>query len=109
MLPNLLATGAACIELDPGTDPASCKRATRGRTSVLGMLHPVHVLRDKSVDDVRCHAVEMMRQLAADGGFIMGPGCALPPDTPRANIHAVIECARSVGRYAADGSLPNLR
>ena len=109
MLPNLVATGAACLELDPGTDPMSCKRATRGRTCVLGMLHPVHVLRDKSVDDVRGHAVEMMRQLAPNGGFIMGPGCALPPDTPPANIHAVIECARSAGQYAIDGSLPNLR
>ena len=109
MLSHLVATGAACIELDPGTDPAACKRATRGRTSVLGMLHPVHVLRDKSVDDVRCHTLEMMRQLAPGGGFIVGPGCALPPDTPPANIHAVIECARSAGCYAADGSLPNVR
>jgi uroporphyrinogen decarboxylase len=109
MLPNLIGTRAACIELDPGTDPAIGKRATRGRTSVLGMLHPVRVLRDKSVDDVRCHTLEILRQLAPGGGFIVGPGCALPPDTPEANIHAVVECARMAGRYAADGSLPNLR
>ena len=60
----------------------SCKRATQGRTSVLGMLHPVHVLRDKSVDDVRRHTGRCCGQLAPHGGFIVGPGCALPPDTP---------------------------
>ena len=109
MLPNLMGTKAACIELDPLTDPASCKRATQGCTSVLGMLHPVHVLRDKSVDDVRGHTREILRQLAPGGGFLVGPGCALPPDTPEANIHAVIECARTAGRYAADGSLPDVQ
>jgi len=109
MLSHLTSTGAACIELDPLTDPASCKRATLGRTSVLGMLHPVHVLRDKTADDARSHTQEIMRYLAPYGGFIVGPGCALPPDTPTANIHAVIECAQSAGRYAADGSLPDLQ
>jgi uroporphyrinogen-III decarboxylase len=73
------------------------------------MLHPVHVLRDKSVDEVRRHTREMLLHLAPHGGFIVGPGCALPPDTPEANIHAVIECARTAGRYAADGSLQDLR
>ncbi len=107
MLPHLIATDASCIELDPGTDPTVCKRTTRGRTSVLGMLDPVHVLRDKSTDDVRHHTREMLAQLAPGGGFLVGPGCALPPDTPPANIHAVIACAKSNGRYAADGSLPD--
>ena len=108
MLAQLVATEAACIELDPGTDPVSCKRATQGSTSVLGMLHPVHVLRDQDERRVRDHVCEMMRHLAPGGGFIVGPGCALPPDTPPANIHTVIECARTAGRYAADGSLPDL-
>ncbi len=91
MLTHLIGTGAACIELDPLTDPAACKRATQGRTSVLGMLHPVHVLRETGAcDDVlRSHSRKCWRHLAPGGGFIVGPGCALPPDTPAANIHAV--------------------
>ena len=108
MLPHLVATQAACLELDPATDPVSCKRGTRGRTSVLGMLHPVHVLRNKIAHDVRCHTLEILQQMAPGGGFIVGPGFALPPDTPPANIHAVVECAKAAGRYAADGSLPDV-
>jgi len=109
MLPHLMDTGADCIELDPLTDPAACNAATQGRTSVLGMLHPVHVLRNRSADEVRQHVREIMSHLAPRGGFLMGPGCALPPDTPPANIHAVIDMARTAGQYAADGSLSNLR
>ena len=108
MLPSLVATRADCIELDSATDPPTCKRATHGHTSVMGMLDPVHVLRDQGADDVQRHTLEIMRQMAPGGGFIVGPGCALPPDTPIANVHAVLNCAHSAGRYSADGSLPAL-
>ncbi|MCX6621031.1 MAG: hypothetical protein NTY38_08100 [Acidobacteria bacterium] len=109
LLESLIATGASCLELDPRTDPDACKRAIRGRVSVLGMLEPAHVLCQGTVGQVRAHTLEMLRILAPGGDFIMGPGCALPGDTPRENIHAVMECSRAEGVYAPDGSLPNLR
>jgi uroporphyrinogen decarboxylase len=109
MLSNLIATTAGCVELDPLTDAAACKQATRGATCVLGMLHPVTVLLQGDADGVRGHCTDIMRHMAPCGGFIVGPGCALPPETPVANIHAVMEYARTKGQYAADGSLPNLQ
>ena len=100
-----MKSGADCLELDPHTDPAVCKRKVRGKIAVLGMLDPVQVLAKGSVEDVRRHATEILRVMAPGGGFLMGPGCALPEDTPPANIHMVMECARSAGRYAPDGLL----
>jgi uroporphyrinogen decarboxylase len=108
LLPNLVATGADCLELDPKTDPAECKRATRGRTSVLGMLDPHGVLLRGNADEVRQHTLAIMRIMAPGGGFLMGPGCALPMDTPPASVHTVMECARTAGVYRPDGSLPDL-
>lgn len=108
LLDSLVQTGASCLELDPRTDPSACKRAIRGRMSVLGMLEPAHVLAEGTVEDVRTHALEIMRTMAPGGDFIMGPGCALPGNTPRENIHTVMECARTAGVYSPDGSLPNL-
>jgi MtaA/CmuA family methyltransferase len=105
LLEHLVQTGADCLELDPGTNAGVCKAATRGRTAVLGMLEPVHVLRNGTVDEVRRRATEILQIMAPQGGFIMGPGCALPPDTPAENIHEVMACARTAGRYANDGSL----
>ena len=31
-------------------------------------------------------------------GFILGPGCALPPETPADNIHALVAAAIRYGR-----------
>ena len=109
LVPNLVATGADCLELDPKTDPAACKKAVHGKTSVLGMLDPHGVLLRGNVNEVREHTLEIMRVMAPGGGFLMGPGCALPPDTPPVSIHTVMECARKEGTYSADGSLPSLR
>jgi MtaA/CmuA family methyltransferase len=108
LLPHLVRTGADCLELDPLTDPQVCKNATKGRTSVLGMLDPHDVLRRGVVEEIRQHVLGIMRIMAPGGGFLMGPGCALPADTPPASIHTVMECARTAGCYEADGSLPRL-
>ena len=36
-----------------------------------------------------------LENLAPGGGFILGPGCALPPTTPDENIDAMIETAKA--------------
>ena len=106
LLENLVRTGADCLELDPRTDPILCKKATHRRTSVLGMLDPAGILWRGASKEVRGHTLEIMRAMAPGGGFIMGPGCLLPADTPETSIHIVMECARTAGVYKSDGSLP---
>jgi uroporphyrinogen decarboxylase len=105
LLKNLVATGADCLELDPGTDAAACKRAVQGRTSVLGMIDPTRVIRFGTPDDVRRQARQNLRIIGPGGGFIMGPGCALPADTPLENVQVLMECARRDGVYDAEGRL----
>ena len=102
LLKNLVATGADCLELDPGTDAESCKRAVQGRTSVLGMIDPAQVMRFGTPADVRRQANQMLSTMGPGGGFIMGPGCALPADTPFENVQTLMECARREGVYGAD-------
>jgi uroporphyrinogen decarboxylase len=94
LLKNLIATGAAALELAPPTDPHVCKQATYGKTAVLGMLDPVHILKNGLRHEVRAHAREMLRIMSPGGGFLIGPGCALPPDTKEENIHELMECVR---------------
>ena len=103
LLKNLIATGADCLELDPGTDAEACKRAVQGRTSVLGMIDPAQVMRFGTPADVRRQARQMMSTMGPGGGFIMGPGCALPADTPLENVQTLMEFARREGVYGADG------
>ena len=97
LLTHLMASGADCLELDPLTDPEVCKRSTQGKISVLGMLDPHGVLRRGDGAEVRRHTLDIMWVMAPQGGFLMGPGCCLPPDTPPASIHVVMECAKREG------------
>ena len=108
MLPHLISSGADCLELDPLTNPEVCKKSTQGKISVLGMLDPHGVLRRGDREEVRRHVLNIMRVMAPQGGFLMGPGCSLPPETPELSIHTVMECAKTAGVYRPDGSLPRI-
>lgn len=108
LIENMVRTGADCLELDPATDPTICKALTRGRIGVLGMLDPGHILWRGTPDQVRAHTLEILRIMGPGGDFIVGPGCALPPDVKPETIHTIMDCARREGVYASDGSLPEL-
>jgi uroporphyrinogen-III decarboxylase len=41
-------------------------------------------------------AIEIM---APGSGFILGPGCALSPETPDDKFHALVEAGKKCGRY----------
>ncbi len=105
VLPDMVASGAEILELDPHTDLQAAKDATRGKTSVLGMVDPANVIHRGTPELVRQKSVEALRTLAPGGGFILGPGCALVPETPEDNVAALIECAAKYGNYNPDGSL----
>jgi uroporphyrinogen decarboxylase len=105
MLENLMATGADCLELDPETDPATCKRVVQGRASVLGMIDPTQIMRFGTPAIVAEHTAHILKTMAPHGGFLVGPGCALPADTPSENVAALMECVRRDGVYRADGEL----
>lgn len=96
---DMVATGAAVLELDYKVDMPAVKAATRGRATVLGPIDPSAVMALGTPDDVRQAARQAIDLLGEGGGLILGPGCALPPATPADNIHALIEAARTYGTY----------
>jgi uroporphyrinogen decarboxylase len=105
VLDDMTATGAAILELDPATSLRQAKERTRGRAAVLGMVDPANVLERGTPELVSARSREAIEVLAPGGGFILGPGCALTPETPEANVMALLEAAEKFGRYNPDGSL----
>ena len=89
ILEDLVSTGADWVELDPLTTPSQVAKTTKDRCAVLGMIDPAGVLLTGTPDDVRAECAERLAQLDSTR-FILGPGCALPPDTPTANVAALI-------------------
>lgn len=99
IVPDMVETGAAVLELDYKVDLHKVKAATQGRATVLGPVDPSGVLALGTRADVEEKAREAIAILGPGGGLILGPGCALPPATPPDNVHALVEAARKYGVY----------
>lgn len=99
ILPDMVATGAAIIEIDQKADMAQAKAAAQGKTTLLGPIDPSAVMAQGTPEQVAEKCREAIDMLGSEGGFILGPGCALPGTTPDDNIHAMIEVAHTYGQY----------
>jgi MtaA/CmuA family methyltransferase len=95
---EFIATGAQVLEIDHKTDKQKAKDAGRGKTCFLGPIN-TSVMATGTPQEVEGACREAIAILAPDSGFILGPGCALPPETPAENIHALVEAAKKYGRY----------
>jgi len=98
IIDDFIATGAQILEIDHKTDMQKAKDAARHKTTLLGPINTSLLLEGtpQEVEDACRTAIEIM---APDSGFILGPGCALDPNVPADNIHALVESARKYGVY----------
>jgi uroporphyrinogen decarboxylase len=96
---DYLSTGAQILEIDHVTDRRRAKDLARHNACLLGSLD-TNVITLGTPADVENAVREAIDILAPDSGFILGPGCALGPETPPDNIHALIEAAHKFGVYA---------
>jgi uroporphyrinogen-III decarboxylase len=89
------------LEIPPMGDCALAELKERfGSKLVLkGNLHTTDVMLRGSVDDVVAASKKAIDDAAAGGGFVLSTGDQCGRDTPDANIRAMLETARTYGRY----------
>ncbi|MEJ2697777.1 MAG: uroporphyrinogen decarboxylase family protein [Candidatus Sulfobium sp.] len=87
-------TGAHCVSLDHKTDMARAKEILHGTMCFAGNVDPVKVLLQGTVQDVENACRKVIGNVGTDGGFILMPGCDIPPGVPHENIRAFIRVAR---------------
>jgi MtaA/CmuA family methyltransferase len=100
IIDEFVATGAPITEIDHKTDLTKARAVAWGRTVLLGPIdtHLMAFGSPEEVDGACREAIETMRGDAPyHTGFILGPGCALPPETPDDNILALVEAASKYG------------
>ncbi len=88
------ATGADCISLDHKTDIAKAKAILHGKMCFAGNVDPVGVLLQGSVRQVEEACRNVIETAGTDGGFILMPGCDIPPTVPYENVRKFIQVAR---------------
>lgn len=86
-------TGASCISLDHKTDMAKAKDALHGKMCFGGNVDPVKIMLNGAVQDVEKACTEVIKTAGADGGFVLMPGCDIPPTVPYDNIKKFIQVA----------------
>jgi uroporphyrinogen decarboxylase len=96
---DMVSTSADIIEIDQKADMQACKTAAQGKATLLGPVDPSGVMANGKPEQVIEKAREAIEILGAGGGLILGPGCALPATTPDENVDALIEAAKTYGRY----------
>ena len=86
--------GCEIVDLD-FPSPMKDGREKMGEHQVLlGNINPVAVLLDGSVQEVLDKVAQCHRE--AGCRFIVGAGCEVPRDTPKDNLLAMLEFAKSV-------------
>jgi uroporphyrinogen decarboxylase len=89
------------LEIPPmgDCDLARVKKEFGKKLSLMGNLHTTNVMLKGSAKDVELASKKAMDDAAEGGGFILSTGDQCGRDTPDANIFAMIETARTYGRY----------
>jgi uroporphyrinogen decarboxylase len=84
------ASIGAILDLDWPMDMAEAKKAG---APIRGNLDPARLLLEGSPEEVAAKAKEVLETAKAGGDLIFGTGCDVSPDTPAANIEAMMEAA----------------
>jgi uroporphyrinogen decarboxylase len=87
-------TGASCISLDHKTDIAKAKEILHGKMCFAGNVDPVNIMLQGTVQNVDDTCRNIIQTAGTDGGFILMPGCDIPPTVPYENIRKFIQVAR---------------
>lgn len=98
IIDDFIATGAQVLEIDHKTDSRIAKEHGRHKTCFLGNID-TGLLVSGTPAQVEEACREAIEVFGPDSGFILGPGCAMGPETPADNIHALVESARKYNPY----------
>jgi uroporphyrinogen decarboxylase len=97
ILSDIAEIGVDSVDVDSPVDMKASREKLGGRLTMLGNIAPSELLNSKS---------ERIKQLCAEVlsgkerlGLVLGAGCTMSPDTPEANIRAMVEAAGEYGVY----------
>ncbi|MFI5295635.1 MAG: uroporphyrinogen decarboxylase family protein [Thermodesulfovibrionales bacterium] len=92
-LEQFIDTGCSVIFFDQKVDIAKAKEVLLGKMCFGGNVAPVHVLLNKTAAEVETACKEVIEIAGKDGGFVLVPGCDIPPTIPYENLKAFHDAA----------------
>jgi uroporphyrinogen decarboxylase len=93
----LPASGAQIMSVDYKVPLAECRRILGGKIAFAGNLNPVAVMQKETPEGVAAASHEAAAQAdGARGGYLLMPGCDIPPSVPFDNVRALVQTAHSL-------------
>jgi len=93
-LPLMVQSGAKALAIEQKVDPYKAVKQVGGKVALIGNVGPVEPLMMGTPEQVRADTLRCI-----DAGFqFIHPGCALPLETPTANLRAMTETTKAFRR-----------
>ncbi|MDR3123180.1 MAG: uroporphyrinogen decarboxylase family protein [Treponema sp.] len=86
--------GADLVSVDYKVSLAKCREVFDGRTAFAGNMNPVAVLQRETPEGVARACKESIAAAGESPGYLLMPGCDIPPATPAENIRAMTRTGR---------------
>jgi uroporphyrinogen decarboxylase len=87
--------GAELISVDFKVNLSKCREVFNRKTAFAGNMNPVAVMQRETPEGVGKACEECIAAAGAGPGFLLMPGCDIPPSTPAENIKAMTETGRA--------------
>ncbi len=87
--------GVNVVSLDYKVDLRKAREVLNGKIAFTGNMDPVEIMQDATPDEVAAKCRECIEKAGLDGGYLMMPGCDLPPGVPLENLKAMVDTAHS--------------
>jgi len=92
ILDDMADTGAHVLEVDWKVDLRKAHEIIGGRVALMGNLDPSSILLRGTPEIVKQAAIGAIQATEGlNGGFLLGSGCEVAPDTPLENMRALLE------------------
>ncbi|MDA8126245.1 MAG: uroporphyrinogen decarboxylase family protein [Deltaproteobacteria bacterium] len=85
--------GADLLSVDYKVDLGRVKEAVGAKIAYAGNMNPVAIMQNATPEGVAAACRDCLEKTDASPGYILMPGCDIPPGVPLANVQAMVETA----------------
>jgi uroporphyrinogen decarboxylase len=86
--------GTEFVSVDYKVDLGKCREVFNGKTAFAGNMNPVAVMLKETPEGVKSACLACIAQAGDGPGYLLMPGCDIPPATPAENVKAMTEVGR---------------
>jgi uroporphyrinogen decarboxylase len=85
--------GAQIMSVDYKVALSDARRILNGKIAFAGNLNPVVIMQKETVQGVAAASRQAISKAGISGGYILMPGCDIPPSVPIENVRTMVETA----------------